>query len=240
MKNRKTVDTGDGIVAESSEWSFGGKVPESFTDHVSKSVPLYNLGQNLITEISEFFVTPSSTIYDLGSSTGVMTAKLADKHKNKKCKVIGIDCEPNMIKQARIDNPRENIVYKVGDILKAKIVKTDFIVLYYTMQFVPPKDRQLLFDNLYKSLNWGGGLVVFEKVRAPDARFQDYMTQIYNEYKLEVGYSEENIIAKSKSLKRVLEPYSTQANYDMMYRAGFKDIMTIQKYVSFEGFLLIK
>ena len=120
------------------------------------------------------------------------------------------------------------------------IVKTDFIVLYYTMQFVPPKDRQLLFDNLYKSLNWGGGLVVFEKVRAPDARFQDYMTQIYNEYKLEVGYSEENIIAKSKSLKRVLEPYSTQANYDMMHRAGFKDIMTIQKYVSFEGFLVIK
>ena len=66
------------------------------------------------------------------------------------------------------------------------------------------------------------------------------MTQIYNEYKLEVGYSEENIIAKSKSLKRVLEPYSTQANYDMMHRAGFKDIMTIQKYVSFEGFLVIK
>lgn len=240
MEDRKNINTGDGIVAESADWSFGGKVPESFAEHVSKSVPLYNLGQHLIAEISEFFVTPSSTIYDLGSSTGTMTAKLADRHKSKKCKVIGIDCEPNMIKQARIENPRENIVYKVGDILKEKIVKTDFIVLYYTMQFVQPKDRQLLFDNLYKSLNWGGAIVVFEKVRAPDARFQDYMTQIYNEYKLEAGYTEENIIAKSKSLKRVLEPYSTQANYDMMFRAGFKDIMTIQKYISFEGFLAIK
>ena len=81
---------------------------------------------------------------------------------------------------------------------------------------------------------------MFEKVRASDARFQDYATQLYNEFKIKNGYSPENIISKSRSLKRVLEPFSTDGNMEMLERAGFKDIMTIQKYINFEGFLAIK
>jgi tRNA (cmo5U34)-methyltransferase len=38
----------------------------------------------------------------------------------------------------------------------------------------------------------------------------------------------------------VLEPFSTQGNLDMLKRAGFVDVMTIMKYVCFEGFLAIK
>jgi tRNA (cmo5U34)-methyltransferase len=35
-------------------------------------------------------------------------------------------------------------------------------------------------------------------------------------------------------------PFSTQGNIDLMKRAGFVDIMSILKYVNFEGFLAIK
>jgi len=66
----------------------------------------------------------------------------------------------------------------------------------------------------------GGAFLYFEKVRPPDARFQDIMTGIYNEYKLEQGYSPDEIIQKSRSLKGVLEPFSTQGNIDMLPRAG--------------------
>ena len=66
------------------------------------------------------------------------------------------------------------------------------------------------------------------------------MTSLYNDYKLTQGYSPEEIFAKSVSLKGVLEPFSTQGNIDMMKRAGFVDITSIMKYVSFEGFLAIK
>jgi len=81
---------------------------------------------------------------------------------------------------------------------------------------------------------------MYEKVRANDARFQDIMTGLYTEYKLDQGYTAEEIVAKSKSLKGVLEPFSTQGNLDMLNRAGFIDILSIQKYVNFEGFLAIK
>jgi tRNA (cmo5U34)-methyltransferase len=37
-----------------------------------------------------------------------------------------------------------------------------------------------------------------------------------------------------------MEPFSSQGNIDMLKRAGFVDIVTVQKYVCFEGFLAIK
>ena len=48
------------------------------------------------------------------------------------------------------------------------------------------------------------------------------------------------IINKSRSLKGVLEPFSTEGNLGLLRRAGFQDIMTVFKYVPFEGFLVIK
>jgi len=48
------------------------------------------------------------------------------------------------------------------------------------------------------------------------------------------------ILHKQRSLKGVLEPFSTQGNLDLLKRAGFVDIMTVMKWVCFEGFLAIK
>ena len=66
---------------------------------------------------------------------------------------------------------------------------------------------------------------MFEKVRFPDARFQDIMSQIYIDFKLDQGFSEIDIINKSKSLKGVMEPFSSQGNLQLLKRAGFKDIV---------------
>ncbi len=81
---------------------------------------------------------------------------------------------------------------------------------------------------------------MFEKVRACDARFQDIMQNLYTDYKIEQGYSSEEIIAKTKSLKGVLEPFSTQGNLDLLKRAGFVDIMIVFKHICFEGIIAIK
>ena len=100
--------------------------------------------------------------------------------------------------------------------------------------------RQDLINKLYNNLNWGGALVLFEKVRGPDARFQDIASNLYIDYKLRLNYTPDDIISKSLSLKGILEPFSTKGNIDLLKRAGFKDINTIQKYICFEGFLAIK
>jgi len=64
--------------------------------------------------------------------------------------------------------------------------------------------------------------------------------QVYNQIKFDNGFSPEDIWNKSESLKGVLEPFSTQGNLDLLKRSGFVDIMTIYKFVCFEGWLAIK
>ena len=96
---------------------------------------------------------------------------------------------------------------------------------------------------LFYSRNYvdrGVGFVLFEKVRGPDARFQDMMSALYTDYKLERGFEPGEIVAKTRALKGVLEPFSSRANVEMLRRAGFVDQMTVFKRLCFEGFLAIK
>ncbi|MGC2777504.1 MAG: methyltransferase domain-containing protein [Bradyrhizobium sp.] len=232
--------TGDGIHAARAGWSFGGDTPQHFDLHVARSVPNYEAGHKLVEQISDFFVKRDSVAYEIGTSTGTLLRQLAKRHPHG-TRWIGIDTERAMIDYARAHSRDvANVEYLAADACEVGYEASDFIVSYYTVQFVPPRYRQTLIDAIYRSHNWGGAFLFFEKVRAPDARFQDIMTSVYIDYKLDNGYSPDEVLGKASSLKGVLEPFSTQGNLDMLQRAGFVDTMTIYKHVCFEGFLAIK
>lgn len=231
--------TGDGIRAARAGWSFGGDTPQLFDRHIARSVPNYEAGHRLIEQVSDFFVRKDSVAYEIGTSTGTLLRRLAQRHPYG-TRWIGIDVERAMIEHARNVHTSTNVEYLLGDACEVDYQASDFMVSYYMVQFVPPRRRQNLVDLIYASLNWGGAFLFFEKVRAPDARFQDMMSALYVDYKLENGYSPEEVLGKASSLKGVLEPFSTKGNLDMLSRAGFVDIMTIYKHVCFEGFLAIK
>ena len=55
-----------------------------------------------------------------------------------------------------------------------------------------------MLNKIFKSLNWGGALFLVEKVRSYDARTQDQLTTIYEEFKLYNGFSEKEITGKKK------------------------------------------
>lgn len=236
------MGVGQKIAAENAGWTFGANVPDTFVDHIKLSVPLYEMGHDLICQVSDFFVKNDSVVYEIGTSTGELIRKMAEHHARKPgARWIGLDVEPAMIAAAEAhckDMP--NIKISNEDVRVMDMDNADMIVSYYTMQFMPPRYRQEVFNRIYNSLNWGGAFVMFEKVRAPDARFQDLIMQLYNDFKIRNGFSGEEIVEKSRSLKGVLEPFSTQGNLDLMARAGFKDVVSIQKYLCFEGFLAIK
>ncbi len=234
--------TGQNITAGEADWTFGGQTPGAFTEHIQQSVPFYDTGHELVAKLSDYFVKNQSVCYDLGTSTGVLAGKLARRHTRRPgTQWVGIDIEPAMIQQARAENGGlDNIEFVVDDITLYPYLSSDLITAYYTIQFVPPAVRQDLFNRVFKALNWGGAFILFEKVRACDARFQDIIQTLYTDYKLDQGYSPTEIINKARSLKGILEPFSTQGNLDLLKRAGFVDLITVFKYLCFEGFLAIK
>ncbi len=234
------ANVGNSIKAKRSDWSFEGDVFKNFDEHVKKSVPLYDEGHNLIVNLSDYFIRNNSLVYDIGSSTGSFFEKLAKKN-DKKIRMVGIEPSLNMFKFSS-DRFKKNkaVTFINDDALNVKFEKSDMVILYYTLQFIPPKNRAILLARIYESLNWGGALFLFEKVRASDARFQDILSNAYIEYKLESGFSSDEIFNKQRSLKGILEPFSSQGNIDNLARSGFKDIITISKYIQFEGFMAIK
>ena len=237
---------GDSISAPLSSWTFGGEVCVNFDDHVSKSVPGYEEGHLITSRLSDFFINCHDThlIVDIGCSTGALLNKIHQRHSDAvNIKYIGIDSVEEMISFAdsRKHINSSNIEYININLLDAILpAKASFITSYYTMQFIHPSVRQDAFDWVYNSLNWGGGFILFEKIRMPDARFQDYLNQTYIEYKLSKGYTHEEILGKALSLKGVLEPFSMSGNIELLQRAGFHDIVSVYQNMCFMGWLAIK
>ena len=247
MSNRNIApsedEAGDGIVAKPGNWSFAGNASKNFDKHVSKSVPLYTMGHDLICDLSDYFIHKDSIIYDIGCSTGTLTYRLSEHvSATDGARVIGIDREPDMIKVANQKMPANvhNVELVCAEANNVELEKADMIVCYYTIQFINPSTRQALINKFYESLNWGGALLLFEKVRGADARFQDILSGLYLDYKLRQGYSPSDIIGKSRSLKGVMEPFSSKGNIELLERAGFSDVNSVFKYICFEGFLGIK
>ena len=77
-------------------------------------------------------------------------------------------------------------------------------------------------------------------MRGGDARFQDYMSQIYSDFKLENDFTSDEVLGKTKSLKGSFGAILLEGNRAMLERAGFKDIMPIARWLCFEGVLAIK
>ncbi len=234
------MEVGDGIKTQNANWKFNGETVKSFEEHINRSIPFYDKGHELILNLSDFFIKDDSVVYEIGSSTGKLIHSMAKKHDFRDAKFTGIEVEEDMYRYAKQNYTSKNLDFICEDVNTFEFEKSDFIVSYYTVQFIHPKHRQYLINRIYDSLEWGGAFVMFEKVRANDARFQDIITSLYMEFKLENNYTPDEIVSKQKSLKGVLEPFSSNANIDMLHRAGFEDTLSIFKYLNFEGILAIK
>lgn len=233
---------GDGIVASNAAWTFAGPMVDGFDEHVRRSVPMYDVGHDLVGKISDFFVHSDSRVYDLGTSLGTVLDGLVARHAHRpEVQWIGIDAEESMAARARTRLAgHDSVRIETADLVTCDLEPADFVVSYYCLQFVAPKHRQDVVTKIYDALEWGGAFLWFEKVRGCDARFQDIFSLLYADFKLEQGFTADEVIGKSRSLKGVLEPFSSEGNRGMLERAGFVDVITVFKYLCFEGVLAVK
>lgn len=221
-------------------WSFGGNLPNKFENHITKSVPHYLEGHQMIVRLSDYFLKERSVCYDIGCSTGNLLKKISAYSSKEKIKLIGIEKEKKMYNYAKsqINNKKIKLLNK--DFKGIKLVKSDMIISYYTIQFIAPSIRQSILNKIFKSLNWGGAFIMFEKIRGNDARFHDILNSLYLDFKEDNKLNTQHIINKSKSLRGILEPFSDNGNLGLIRRAGFKDIQTIMQSICFKGYLCIK
>ena len=125
--------------------------------------------------------------------------------------------------------------FETASLEELEFEPADLAVAYYTFQFVPLRVRQQAFERIHRALAPAGALILFEKVLAPTARTQEVAVGAYLDWKRRQGFSDDEIAAKTRSIRGVLQPLSPDENEEMLGRAGFGETMQVFRWVIFEG-----
>lgn len=236
-----SINVGDAIVATNTRWSFGGSTHEHFDAHVNRSIPLYLEGHALIDQVVEFFSRPGASIIDVGCSTGTLLERLAAKPTSAEVSLIGYDIEADMVRASRARCVSlDNVTVRQGNAETIDYVGAGAVIMYYTLQFAEPSRRRAIIQRIADSLEPGSALILFEKVLSTDAKSQDIIGQLYHEFKSNSGFDPSEIYNKARSLRSVMAPVSSEQNHEDLRASGFSSVVTIQKYLCFEGILAIK
>jgi tRNA (cmo5U34)-methyltransferase len=237
----------DFVPTPENNWEFNEEVAQVFDSHVKSSVPGYEDIHYLVAKMSQFFVGASeSNIYDIGCSTARTIRELYKLHGNKhNVWFYGIDNSRAMVDEAnKLTSNMVNVMIEHLEVQddEYEIYEADYVCSVLALQFIPIKYRQKVLNKVYKGLNEGGAFVLVEKVHQSDSRLDDMFKQIHHDWKLEQGFTTEEIKKKEASIRGVMRPVTLTENMRMLREAGFKhrDITTFWRFGPFVGILATK
>lgn len=205
---------------------------------------MYQECQDLAVHWCAQYAKPSTSIYDLGCSTGTLLYKLAKElNPIEKIKLIGIDNSPAMLKKSEqiLKNsplPYEMLEADLNDSLS--IANASVVVMNYTLQFVQPDNRTAILKNIYNGLVPKGSLVLIEKVKSEVPELNQTFIEFHHKFKEKQGYSKLEISQKREALENVLIPWTVEQNSQLIQSAGFSTVDLFFKWNNFAGFIALK
>ncbi|MDH2927671.1 carboxy-S-adenosyl-L-methionine synthase CmoA [Lonepinella koalarum] len=210
------------------DFTFDENVAEVFPDMIQRSVPGYS---NIITAIGMLanrFVTANSHVYDLGCSRGAATLSARRNIQQPNVKIIGVDNSQPMVERCRqhINAYHSDVPVEIlcDDIRHVKIENASMVILNFTLQFLPPEDRQILLEKIYQGLNPNGVLVLSEKFRFEDGKIDELLIDLHHQFKRANGYSELEVSQKRTALENVMRPDAVNTHKVRLINIGFSHV----------------
>ena len=215
-----------------------------FDDMLERSIPMYQECQNLAAHWCTKYAKPSTSVYDLGCSTGTFLLKLAQALPPlTNIKLIGLDNSKAMLKKAKETLKNSPLLCEMiqADLNESlSLDNASVIVMNYTLQFIRPSNRSILLKNIYNALVPGGSLIVIEKVNSKIPGLNKTFIDFHHQFKKEKGYSKLEISQKREALENVLIPWTVEQNNHLIQIAGFSTVDLFFKWNNFAGFIALK
>jgi len=205
---------------------------------------MYQECQELAVHWCAQYAKSSTSIYDLGCSTGTLLLKLAEiLEASANIKLVGIDNSSSMLKKAEetlktSPLPCEMVEANLNDNLT--IANASVVIMNYTLQFVQPANRISILKNIYNGLVPGGSLVLIEKVKSEVPELNKTFIEFHHQFKEQKGYSKLEISQKREALENVLIPWTVDQNRNLVNSAGFSTVDLFFKWNNFAGFIALK
>ncbi len=239
-------------------FKFDEEVVSVFDDMVSRSVPLYCEVIDLAIYWVQRYYVPGTKIYDLGSSTGTTIDVLArffaqcthfdhsnlQNKENVHCHFVGVDNSEAMVQSCKQKLEWAKDIHQVdihcANLLDIKVENASFVIMNYTLQFIPIMNRQELLSSIYAGLRDGGIFLLSEKVRAECSELQETCTWIYEDFKQRRKYTKREIARKKEALMNVLIPFTEEEIRTYLQTAGFNSVEVVAKWNNFTTFVARK
>ncbi|MDX1635375.1 MAG: carboxy-S-adenosyl-L-methionine synthase CmoA [Marinobacter sp.] len=226
------------------DFRFDAAVARVFPDMIRRSVPGYTTIIPMIEVISERYAQPGSHCYDLGCSLGAATLAMRHGIPHPDCTLVGVDNSRDMIERCQhyiaLDDHPLPVQLRCEDILHTDLRDASITTLNFTLQFVPPGERDRLLQRIARATRPGGALILSEKIRCEDEREQAAQTLLHHEFKRANGYSDLEISQKRSALEQVLIPETLAAHRRRLHDAGFDQVMLWYQCFNFVSMLAIK
>lgn len=226
------------------DFTFNEAVADVFPDMIRRSVPGYETILTQLGVMGQEFIQPNTYVYDLGCSLGAATLALASRTQAEKVQFVGVDNSPAMVtrceKVLQRHLPRQPVQVLCADIRELQFEPASVIVLNFTLQFLPPQDRQVLLERLYQALVPNGVLVLSEKLKFAAESEQTFLTDLYMAFKRANGYSELEISQKRTALEHVLMPDTSTSHIERLQAIGFQQVYQWFQCLSFSSFIAVK
>lgn len=230
------------MAEQQADFSFSDHAPK-FDSHIGASIPGYKDGLlPTCVALSRRFVQPTTTVVDVGCSTGHLLAAIRRENRAARPDVsyVGIDSEPNF--GCHWSRRRaKNLAFEVCDARTYNgYADASLVLSLFTVQFLRPIDKRPLLRRIYDGLVEGGALIIAEKTLAENSRLQDALTFPYYDYKLKRGFTSDNILDKERCLRGQMTLWTETELGSALSQAGFSQLQTIWKSFVFVGVLAIK
>ena len=223
---------------------FDHRVVEVFPDMLRRSVPGYETGIAMTGLLAARFAVEGSTLYDLGCSLGASTLAMHRRLEGRRCAIVAVDNSPAMIAGCRRRlgalAPAPELDLRESDLRDVRIDNASVVVLNYTLQFVPVKERPRLLKRIGAGLRRGGLLLLSEKVVFADPALNRLNIDLHHDFKRAHGYSELEIAAKRDALDKVLIPETLEAHRERLRGAGFKSCEVWFQCFNFASLIALK
>jgi tRNA (cmo5U34)-methyltransferase len=226
------------------DFEFNEAVARVFPDMIRRSVPGYGTLITMIGLLAQEYSRPGSNIYDLGCSLGAATLSMRRRIPHHDCRIIAVDNSAAMVERCR-SNIAEEISPIEAEVVCADIRDIQFehasiVVLNFTLQFLPPEEREVLLQKIYGGMLPGAMLVLSEKLAFDDTDEAALLDSLHLAFKKANGYSELEVSQKRTALENVLIPETVQQHQQRLGQIGFRNSHLWFQCFNFASILSIK
>ena len=222
-------------------FTFDDRVVRVFPDMIRRSVPGYDLLLELTGNMVADAVQPGSRVYDLGCSLGAATLAARRAIRAEDVEIVAVDNAEAMVTRCREviagDNSSVPVEVLKADVTGLGIENASVVLMYYTLQFIPPGKREAVIGNIHEGLRPGGVLLLAEKLRSEDETEQAWITERHHDFKRQQGYSDLEIARKRQALENVLVPDTRARHIERLKAAGFDRVHEWLQCLNFAAFV---